>query len=345
MYSNLSARSIQFFWPPVASIPVITLTPWKIFCGFCVVFLNETPFILAFHQVFSYYFHNENGEDSLCEDDSIVKELTYLLSWLVLLLYAVSFWNYLRYFKEKSEALALQIRRWLLVAVSTHTIYLAMLTFLTGHLPVGNTFMVLASSAWFFVVVYLVLEVRLHEMTMGVFFLPVILLLQFISNSFIDVDKPLNPILSGMMFEVHVALMISAYAAFTISFITSVMYILLSREMQSKRLGIFFERLPSLQFFDNLSNHAVNIGLVIVTIGIGMGFYMAADVWEGKWALDPKLLAVVVSWGIYLVHFLTRKSIGWQGKRAAIVSVVGFNWLLFSFIIVTTFFSKIHNFQ
>ncbi len=275
----------------------------------------------------------------------MVTTLLHIYSWLVLASYVMSFWHYLTFFKDKAERTAALTRRWMLTAGVLHTIYLLLLSVRSGHLPVADTFLVLTTSAWFFVLVYLILEVRLKEMTMGVFFLPVIILLQCISNLFIKIDKPLAPVLSELFFEVHVAFMISAYAAFTISFITSVMYILLSREMRTKRLGIFFERLPSLEFFDHLSNQAVNIGLVLVTIGFVMGVYMGLNVWEGRWALDPKTLAVLVSWIIYLIHFVTRKSIGWQGKRAAIVSVVGFNWLLFSFIIVTTFFSKFHNFQ
>ena len=267
------------------------------------------------------------------------------LSWLVLIFYAVIFWHYFSYFREKTEQKTVTIRKWLVSTVIIHSVYLTLLGLRSGHLPVGDTFYVLTSSAWLFVFVYLVLEIRLKEMTMGVFFLPVIILLQVISNLFINIDKPLALVLTHLVFEVHVTLMMSAYAAFTISFITSVMYILLSREMQSKKLGIFFERLPSLDFFDRLSNHAVNIGLILVSIGIIIGAYMGANVWEGKWILDPKLFAVIISWAIYMVHFISRKSIGWQGRRVAIVSVVGFNWLLFSFIIVTTFFSKVHNFQ
>ncbi len=268
-----------------------------------------------------------------------------ILSWLVLGLYLGSFYRYLVLFRDKTDQKASSARKWTISAVLVHTAYLFLLTIRNGHLPVGDTFRVLTTCAWLFVGVYLILEFRVKEMTMGVFFLPVIVLLQALSNVFVNVDKPLDPMLTELLFEVHVAVMISAYAGFTISFISSVMYILLSREMQSKKLGIFFERLPSLGFFDNLSNQAVNIGLILVTLGFAMGFYMGVNVWEGAWAWDPKLLAALISWFIYLLHFITRKYIGWQGKRAAIVSVVGFNWLLFSFIIVTTFFSTFHNFQ
>lgn len=268
-----------------------------------------------------------------------------ILSWLVFLMYAAGFWAYLSYFRAKSDSLSKRTRALMLAAVGMQSVYLVLITMENGHLPVSDTFTVLASCSWFFVLVYLALEMRLREMSMGVFFLPVIVLLQLISNLFISFDRPLAPVLSEIFFEVHVALMIAAYSAFTISFITSIMYILLAREMQTKKLGIFFERLPSLEFFDKLSNQAVDIGFALVTVGIVLGVYMGLSVWEHGWVMDPKLLAVVISWAIYATHLITRRAIGWQGRRAAIVSVVGFNWLLFSFLIVSTFFSTVHKFQ
>lgn len=271
--------------------------------------------------------------------------LLLILRWLVLVLYLVSFGNYLSYFKNKADALTGKIRLWALAAGFVHSLYLVLLGTSLEHIPVGDVFQVLTTCAWLFMLVYLMLEIRLKEMTMGVFFVPIVFVLHLISTLFIDPDKPLADVLTNVVFEIHVAVMISGYAAFAISFISSVMYLLLSREMQSKKLGIFFERLPSLVFFDRLSNHAVNIGLTLVTAGFLMGIYLGINVWEGRWTLDPKLLAVLISWGIYFVHFVTRKSIGWQGRRAAIVSVIGFNWLLFSFIIVSLFFSTFHNFQ
>lgn len=266
------------------------------------------------------------------------------LGWLVVLGYALSFAGYVSYFRAKRSRTAAWTRKALLTSVLVHTGYLALLTREMGHLPVGDLFKVLTATSWFFVVVYLILEMRLKEVTMGVFFLPLVTVLQVISNLFIDLEKPLAPVLTDVLFEVHVALTISAYAAFSISFISSVMYILLSREIQSKKLGIFFERLPSLQFFEDLNNHAVNIGLILVSAGILLGVYMGINVWEGAWALDPKPLAVVITWCIYFALFVGRKSVGWQGRRSAIVSVIAYNWLLFSFLVVSIFFSKFHSF-
>ncbi len=274
-----------------------------------------------------------------------MKLILLLLSWLILSGYLISFYYYLKFFKTKSSLVARQTRLWFAGSAFCHSIYLFLLTQQLGHLPVGDVYQVLTTCAWFFVLVYLILEIRLNEMTMGIFFLPIVIILHTISNLFIDVEKPLSAVLTNVMFEVHVLIMISAYTAFAISFISSLMYILLSREMQSKHLGIFFQRLPSLEFFERLSNQAVNIGLILVTGGIAMGIRMGMNVWQGNWQEDPKLIAVAISWLIYLLHFITRKSIGWQGRRAAIVSVIGFNWILFSFIIVNLFFSKVHSFK
>ncbi len=274
-----------------------------------------------------------------------MKEALLILRWSVLLLYLVSFSMYLSYFREKGTQLASRIRLWSIIAITVHSVFLIVLSLRLNHLPVGNLYQVLTTLAWLSVLVYMFLEIRSKEMAMGVFFLPVIIILQAISNIFLDIDKPLAEVLANIIFEVHVVVLISAYAAFAISFITSIMYILLSREIQSKKLGIFFERLPSLEFFDNLSNQAINVGLVLVSTGILLGVYLGISVWEGQWVLDPKFLAVLVSWAIYFTHFVTRKAGGWQGRRAAIVSVVGFSWLLFSFIVVSQFLSTFHSFQ
>jgi len=274
-----------------------------------------------------------------------VNTVIYTLAWIVALLYAVNFSYYYRYFKDNKKEATHQIRTLLVVTVVVHFGYLAAFGLRLGHLPVGNIYQVLSTFAWVSAFVYLALEIRLKVITMGVFFIPVVALFHLSSVLFLDLHQALAPVLINMVFEVHVVFLLAAYAAFAISFISSIMYILLSREMKSKKLGIFFQRLPSLELFDSLSNQAVNIGLVLGMVGVVLGVYMGLNVWKGKWVFDAKIFAVIISIGIYLLHFVARKTAGWQGKRAAVVSVIGFYWLLFSFIFVNLFFSKVHNFQ
>jgi ABC-type transport system involved in cytochrome c biogenesis permease subunit len=274
-----------------------------------------------------------------------MKSILQILSWFVLAGYITGFWYYFQYFRENNRKTARTARILLSVSITLHTVYLVFLAFELGHLPLGSVNQVFTSLAWCAILVYFFLEVRLREMTMGVFFLPVVAALHAFACVTLDIDQPLAPVLTDILFEVHVIILIASYSAFAISFIASIMYLLLSREMQSRSLGIFFERLPSLDFFDKLSNLAVNTGLILISGGIGIGIYMGLNVWEGDWMTDPKFIAAMLSWIIYLSHLLTRRAFGWQGKRAAILSSIGFAWLLFSFLIVNEYFSEFHNFQ
>jgi ABC-type transport system involved in cytochrome c biogenesis permease subunit len=61
--------------------------------------------------------------------------------------------------------------------------------------------------------------------------------------------------------------------------------------------------------------------------------------------LDPKFVAVGLTWLIYAFHLFSRRTGGWQGKRVAVISLFGFGWVLFSFLAVSLVFSKVHQFQ
>ena len=181
---------------------------------------------------------------------------------------------------------------------------------------------------------------------LGFFILPFILILHVLSNLFLDVDRQLPPVLlAEVVFEIHVIILLLAYSAFAISFIASLFYLQLSREIQKKSPGLFYRRLPSLAFFDSLSNRGVNIGLVFLTIGVALGVYEGFKLAEQFLQWDLKYLAVALTWLIYALHVLGRLTLGWQGRRAAVISVLGFTSLLFSFIVVSTSLSQVHHFR
>jgi ABC-type transport system involved in cytochrome c biogenesis permease subunit len=271
---------------------------------------------------------------------------THLVQWLVVAAYGVALLYYTRAFRLGRPAESGRAGKMMAFAVVLHLFYLIQLTTFLHHLPVTDVFETMTACVWLFGAVYLSLEWRLRERSLGLFILPVIIVLQIISNLFLDLSHELPAILHNVVFEVHVLMMLLSYTAFAISFIASLLYLLLSRDIERKSLGIFYRRLPSLAFFDSLSNFAVNIGLVFLTLGVGLGIYTGATVPEPFFtSWDPKFFAVGLTWLIYAFHLLFRRSVGWQGKRAAVVSVLGFGWVLFSFLVVSLVLSKVHQFQ
>jgi len=264
--------------------------------------------------------------------------------WVVDILYLICAIFYILFFVKQRLKIKAVLPAILGISIISHFYYLVFLSKSLGRLPLGNVFEVLTTCMWLFALTYFFLELKISNKSLGTIIIPIIVILQTVSNVFINTSKELAPVLPHLTFEIHVITMLLAYSGFAISFIASLTYVLLSTEIQHRRLGFFFSRLPSLQLLDRLSNLAVSVGLVFASAGIIIGFYMGSKVWESFWQWDPKFLSVFVTWIIYAVHFFTRNLSGWQGKRAAYVSIIGFNWVLFSFLIVSIFFTKIHSF-
>ncbi len=268
----------------------------------------------------------------------------HLLQWFTAFCYAAATTLYVKHLIDRTSVSERLLKSSIPITLTVHLGYLVLLTLMLGRAPVGDVPQVLTSTAWLFTLVYFVLERRSHETSIGGFILGISTVLHVLSSIFLRTNKPLAAELHDLSFEVHVSAMLLAYTAFAVSFIASLLYVFLYHEINEKRFGFFYTRLPSLDFFDRLSNHAVNIGLVFAAFGIVLGLYMGKIVWDRNWWWDPKLLSMAVLYLIYLGHLLLRKTAGWQGKRAAWISICGFNWLLVSWLIISPFLSRLHNY-
>jgi ABC-type transport system involved in cytochrome c biogenesis permease subunit len=59
---------------------------------------------------------------------------------------------------------------------------------------------------------------------------------------------------------------------------------------------------------------------------------------------DPKILIALVSWVLYSFAVLSRRPLGWTGRRAAWLSAIGFVVVLLNFVPVGYFLTRSHNF-
>ena len=60
--------------------------------------------------------------------------------------------------------------------------------------------------------------------------------------------------------------------------------------------------------------------------------------------LDPKIFIVLLCWIVYSFALYARRSIGWSGRRAALLSAIGFTILLLNFVPLSYFVTQSHNF-
>ena len=74
---------------------------------------------------------------------------------------------------------------------------------------------------------------------------------------------------------------------------------------------------------------------------IVLGSYWASIAWGRYWGWDPKETSALVTWLIYAVYLHARSQRGWAGRPAALILVLGFVAVLFTYF-GNLFFSGLH---
>jgi ABC-type transport system involved in cytochrome c biogenesis permease subunit len=74
----------------------------------------------------------------------------------------------------------------------------------------------------------------------------------------------------------------------------------------------------------------VTTGFIFLTLGIVTGSIWASQAWGAYWQWDPKETWSLITWLLYLVQIHQRFTVGWRGKRAAVMAIVGFASVVFT---------------
>ncbi|MFH1243843.1 MAG: c-type cytochrome biogenesis protein CcsB [Pseudomonadota bacterium] len=202
-----------------------------------------------------------------------------------------------------------------------------------GHAPLSNLYESLAFFAWTLILLYTIVELKTKTRTLGVFVTP----LAFLALAYASFSpgmeskiQPLIPALKSNWLIAHVVTCFFGYAAFGLSMALSLMY--LTKLLQSpRRSGMFLRLIPQPGVLDELNYQLVIIGFVMLTLGIITGSVWAHSAWGSYWSWDPKETWSLISWLVYASVIHSRLVRGWKGKRIAILCIIGFCCVLFTY--------------
>jgi cytochrome c-type biogenesis protein CcsB len=97
------------------------------------------------------------------------------------------------------------------------------------------------------------------------------------------------------------------------------------------------------EMLDDITYKSIAIGFPLFTIGgLIMGAIWANSAWGKYWTWDPKETWSLITWFVYALYLHARFVGGWRGKRAAILSIVGFVALIFTYLGVNLVLSGLH---
>jgi cytochrome c-type biogenesis protein CcsB len=206
-----------------------------------------------------------------------------------------------------------------------------------GHVPLSNFYESLIFFAWTIVLLYLIMEWRLKNRSLGVFVLPVSFLLMAFASISPEISSridPLIPALQSNWLTSHVLTCFMGYASFTVAFGLGVMYFLKKVVLgkNGQMIARFFHLLPDDNVIDELMYQCAALGFIFLTLGIITGSVWAHYAWGSYWSWDPKETWSLVTWLIYALMLHARHVRGWRGTRMALMSVIGFACVLFTYL-------------
>ena len=218
----------------------------------------------------------------------------------------------------------------------------------SGHFPISNLYESLCFLAWACTLTQLLVErtwpspiVAAAATPMG---LGCIAFASFALPDQLQTSAPLVPALRSSWLVMHVSVIMVSYAALLVGSLLSLAVLFTDRgealELRSSSIGSGGYRkavatteagviqLESVQLstneqLDSLSYRTITVGFLMLTVGIVSGAVWANEAWGSYWSWDPKETWALICWLVYAAYLHTRLSRGWQGRRPALVAVVG----------------------
>jgi cytochrome c-type biogenesis protein CcsB len=214
-----------------------------------------------------------------------------------------------------------------------------------GYVPLSNMYESLVFFSWAIVLVYIIVDIRYHQRTIGVIASPLAAIAIAVTSLVPGVKseiRPLIPALQSNWLAIHVITCFLGYAAFAIAFGISIAYMIQAYRESSPRGPIRW--LPASQILDDINYKAIVIGFPMLTLGIITGAAWASYAWGSYWSWDPKETWSLITWFIYAAFLHARFTRAWRGTQTALLSIVGFLAVIFTYFGVNFLLAGLHSY-
>ena len=198
-----------------------------------------------------------------------------------------------------------------------------------GHAPFSNMYESLIFFSWAICLFYIIIEKKYGHRILGLFATFFAFLAMAYASLIDNSIQPLVPALQSNWLIAHVISCFIGYAAFAISAGVSLMYLLKNTDNDNK--NSFVAIFPRIEILNELNYQLIMFGFLFLTVGIITGSVWANSAWGRYWGWDPKETWSLITWFIYALLLHARMMRGWDGKRIAFLSILGFLAVLFTY--------------
>jgi ABC-type uncharacterized transport system permease subunit len=188
--------------------------------------------------------------------------------------------------------------------------------------PITNFYQTLSMCAFLIVVLYLFVEWRYKLHSMSVFLFPLVFVMSLVATFGNPVGSWPNPVIGNAWLTAHIALALLGYAALALMALASALYLFQERALKSKRPRRSYAWLPALGVLDEFIAKAMGAGFALITLAVVTASTWAFIEHKTAWISQPGIAISFFTWGVYLLLVCLRTTVGWRGRKAAVMTVI-----------------------
>ena len=121
--------------------------------------------------------------------------------------------------------------------------------------------------------------------------------------------------------NVHSVLSVLAISFFNLSFVNSILYLMMESRLKKKMWDFWFERLPSINTLEEMGHQSTLLGFLCLTLSILSGAIYHHRMGQTFLNIGPREWMIFIAWFAYLIYFHIRFSFGALGKRLAYIAI------------------------
>ena len=236
-------------------------------------------------------------------------------------LYAVACILYLVELTRGSERFRLAPGFMFVMALGAHLAFLLLDAPAPGEMPVFDISQILSLSSFLIGIAFLLASYRFDVTILGAFVAPLSLML-FLASGLGSSYAPVSPPVESAMLSLHILANVLGLVAFALASAAGVAYMVQENLLRRRQLTGVFQRLPSLDVLDTIGLRSVLTGFPLLTFGMVTGTFWLVRSGGSQFYVSQAL--GLIAWAIFAGVIVLRVAAGWQGRKAAVGTMMGF---------------------
>ncbi len=220
--------------------------------------------------------------------------------------------------------------------------FMALRWYLSGHAPWSNAYESMIYVSFATIVAGLFLG-RKSALTLASTLFVGSMFLMIAHWNWMDPQiENLNPVLNSYWLNIHVAIIVASYGPFAVGMILGLLSLILMTLSSNKNIKVIKSNVREITYITEM---ALIIGLVMLTIGNFLGGQWANESWGRYWGWDPKETWALISIVVYALIIHARLIPGLRGLFTFnVLAVFGFASIMMTYFGVNYYLAGLHSY-